>query len=112
MEAHLTRDLPDPRNWVADLPAVLCDFIRKATQKRPDERYNDMSQVLDALRQISSELGLSNRIDGPEERKMMSLFLFYREDQRRGLNALLEEFSRRVREAGVQLKAADFKDIG
>ena len=42
---------------------------------------------------------------------MMSLFLFYREEQRLGLNTLLEEFSRKLRETGVQLKAADFKDI-
>ncbi len=52
------------------------------------------------------------RPDERTERKMMSLFLFYREDQRLGLNTLLEEFSGKLRETGINLKAADFKDIG
>jgi hypothetical protein len=42
---------------------------------------------------------------------MISLFLFYREDQRLGLNNLLEGFSRDLKEMGIHLKAADFKDI-
>ena len=61
--------------------------------------------------QVFRDLGLGGPAGTKEERKMMSLFLFYREDQRLGLNALLEEFSGKLRETGVHLKAADFKDI-
>ena len=39
MEAHLTREMPDPRDWVADLPSGICDFIRKATRKKPEDRF-------------------------------------------------------------------------
>jgi len=46
------------------------------------------------------------------ERKMTGLFLFYQEDHRLALNALLEEFSRKLKDMGIALKAMDFKDIG
>ncbi|MCU0579932.1 MAG: protein kinase [Desulfobacterota bacterium] len=111
MEAHLTRELPDPRDWVPDLPAGLCDFILKTTRKDQTERYRDTGEAQHVLETISRDLGLAGPDDRPEDRQMLSLFLFYREAQRLGLNALLEEFSGKLREKGIALKAADFKDI-
>jgi eukaryotic-like serine/threonine-protein kinase len=112
MEAHLTQEIPDPRNRVSDLPECLCEFIWKATQKDPKDRFQTMEEVLSFLRLVSNELGLAGPDGGRTERKMSSLFLFYQEDHRLLLNALLEEFSRKVRDAGIVLKAVDFKDIG
>lgn len=63
------------------------------------------------MQQVSQDLGLSGPAGAGEERKMTSLFLFYREDHRLALNALLEEFSRKVKEAGIALKAVEIKDI-
>jgi tRNA A-37 threonylcarbamoyl transferase component Bud32 len=111
MEAHLTRKIPDPRNWVSDLPESLCRFIRKATRKDPSDRFQAMEETLATLQQVSRDLGLSGPAGAGEERKMTSLFLFYREDHRLVLNALLEEFSRKVKEAGIALKAVEIKDI-
>jgi len=110
--SHLTRELPDPRNWVADLPDGLCQFIKKTTQKNPEDRYRDMRETLDVLEQLARDLGLGGLSGVREDRKMISLFLFYREEQRLALNALLEDFSRKLKEEGIHLKAADFKDIG
>jgi hypothetical protein len=112
MEAHLTRELPDPRNWIAGLPAGIGSFIVKATQKKPEDRYRNILEAKTALEELSRDLGLEGPAGITEDRKMLSLFLFYREAQRLGLNALLEEFSGKLREAGINLKAADFKDIG
>jgi tRNA A-37 threonylcarbamoyl transferase component Bud32 len=111
MESHLNREMPDPRNWVPDLPEGLCRFIRKATQKEPNDRFQDMGEVLASLEQVSQDLGLAGPAGDRAERKMTSLFLFYREDHRLALNALLEEFSRKVKEAGIALKAVEIKDI-
>jgi serine/threonine protein kinase len=111
MESHLMREMPDPRKWVPELPEGLCRFISKATRKDPDERFQTMGEVLTFLQQVSQDLGLAGPAGGRAERKMMSLFLFYREDHRLALNALLEEFSRKVKEAGVTLKAVEIKDI-
>ncbi|HSO71617.1 MAG TPA: protein kinase, partial [Thermodesulfobacteriota bacterium] len=111
MESHLTREIPDPRNWVPELPEGLCLFIRKATRKDPNDRFQTMEEVLAYLQQVSQDLGLAGPAGGRPERKMTSLFLFYREDHRLALNALLEEFSRKVKEAGIALKVAEIKDI-
>ncbi|RPH88319.1 MAG: serine/threonine protein kinase [Desulfobacteraceae bacterium] len=111
MEAHLTRELPDPRHWVSDLPERLCGFIQKAARKDPKDRFQTMEEAQAFLRQVSQELGLVGPAGGRTERKMTSLFLFYREDHRLALNVLLEEFSRKVKEAGIALKAAEIKDI-
>ncbi|OQW99542.1 MAG: hypothetical protein BWK74_01985 [Desulfobacteraceae bacterium A6] len=67
--------------------------------------------MLDDLQQISERLGIATESNPKEPRKMMSLFLFYREDQQLRLNAILEEFSRRIIDLGATLKAAEFKDI-
>jgi serine/threonine protein kinase len=112
MEAHLTRTIPDPLNWVSDLPESLCRFIRKATQKDPQDRFQAMEEALGALQQVSQDLGLAGPEGGRAERKITSLFLFYREDHRLALNALLEEFSRKVKEAGIRMKAVEIKDLG
>jgi CRP-like cAMP-binding protein len=112
MESHLTRAIPDPRHWAPDLPSGFCQFIEKATQKKPEDRYRDMKEALAALIQLARDLGLAGPAEGKEERKMMSLFLFYREDQRLRLNQILEDFSRQIKETGIALKAAEIKDIG
>jgi hypothetical protein len=41
----------------------------------------------------------------------MNLFLLYNEKQQLALKRLLEEFSTKTRKLGVDLKAADIKDI-
>lgn len=111
MEAHLSRELPDPRGLAPDLPAGICDFLRRATRKSPADRYRDMTETRSVLERVSRDLGLAGPAGVPEDRKMVSLFLFYREAQRLGLNTLLEEFAGKLREEGITLKAADFKDI-
>ncbi len=110
-ESHLNREMPDPRNWVPELPEGLCQFILQATRKDPKDRFQTMEEVLAYLRQVSGDLGLPGPAGDRPERKMTSLFLFYREDHRLALNALLEEFSRKVKEAGIGLKAVEIKDI-
>jgi len=111
MELHLTAELPDPRQWVPDLPEGLCQFIRKATRKNPDDRFRDMGETLVFLDRLAKDLGLSEVPVTPEERQMISLFLLYREEQRLGLNVLLEEFSKKLKDEGIHLKTAELKDF-
>jgi tRNA A-37 threonylcarbamoyl transferase component Bud32 len=111
MDCHLNRDLPDPRQIVPDLPEDLIRIIFKATWKDPLARYQRVEEMLADLRQVSERLGIAPEPVPKDPRKMMSLFLFYREDQQLRLNAILEEFSRKIIELGATLKAAEFKDI-
>jgi eukaryotic-like serine/threonine-protein kinase len=114
LESHLKREMPDPRSWVPELPEGLCRFIREATRKEPQARFQTMEEVRTCLRQVSQDQGLGGPVgERPErpERKMTSLFLFYQDDHRLALNALLEDFSRKVKEAGIFMKAAEIKGI-
>ena len=43
--------------------------------------------------------------------KMATLFMIYQEDQQLALKRLMDEFSGKVQELGVVLKAADFTDV-
>lgn len=74
-------------------------------------RFQRAEQMLADLHQVSERLGIAPESNPKEPRKMMSLFLFYREDQQLRLNALLDEFSRSITDIGAILKAAEFKDI-
>ncbi|RPH48795.1 MAG: serine/threonine protein kinase [Desulfobacteraceae bacterium] len=111
MDCHINQEMPDPRPIVPDLPEDLIRIIFKAAQKNPLARYQQAEQMLADLQQISERLGIATESNSKEPRKMMSLFLFYRDDQQLRLNAILEEFSRSITDLGATLKAAEFKDI-
>jgi len=111
MDCHINKEMPDPRPIVPALPEDLIRIIFKAAQKNPSARYQRAEQMLADLQQVSERLGIAPESNPKESRKMMSLFLFYREDQQLKLNAVLEEFSRMVADLGATLKAAEFKDI-
>jgi hypothetical protein len=53
---------------------------------------------------------LANQAEIPR-RKMSTMFLFYREDQQLVLKKLMEEFSAKVKRAGITFKATDFEDL-
>lgn len=111
MDSHINREMPDPRQIVPGLPEDLIRIIFKAAHKNPLARYQQAELMLDDLQQISERLGIATESNLKEPRKMMSLFLFYREDQQLRLNAILEEFSRTITDIGATLKATEFKDI-
>ncbi|MGB2829544.1 MAG: serine/threonine-protein kinase, partial [Phycisphaerae bacterium] len=52
MQKHLTEPPPDPRQFVPDLPQVLCDVLAKALAKRPEDRYQTAENFLAALSAI------------------------------------------------------------
>jgi len=52
MQKHLTEPPPDPRQFVPDLPQVLCNILAKALAKRPEDRYQTAEEFLTALSAI------------------------------------------------------------
>ena len=52
MQKHLTEPPPDPRQFVPNLPLVLCDILAKALAKRPEDRYQTAEEFLAALSDI------------------------------------------------------------
>jgi hypothetical protein len=60
---------------------------------------------------MADALRVSAHIPGPGTRKMATLIMLYNEEHQLALNRLMEEFSSRVKELGVVLKAADFQEV-
>jgi hypothetical protein len=46
-----------------------------------------------------------------QQKKMMSLYLFYQDQHELPLKRLVEDFSNEIKALGAQLRAADFKDV-
>lgn len=108
---RLREEIPDPRELVPDLPDELATFILRATRIEPDERYGNITQILHDLEPLAQRMGLKGQADIREQRKMMSLFLFYQDEQQLMLNQLVEDFSNELKKMGAVLRVADFKDV-
>jgi len=111
MDFHLHEDIPDPRTLIPDLPDELHNFLMRATRKDPAARYKNMWQILHDLNPLAEKMGVRTQPQLREQRKMMSLFLFYRDEHQLILNRLVEDFSNELKKIGAMLRAADFKDV-
>lgn len=49
---HLQEEMPSPGTYAADLPISLEKIILKCTQKSPDRRYGNISELLGDLKQV------------------------------------------------------------
>jgi len=98
-------EIPDPRLLVPDLPGPLAEFIMICTRRDPAERYESLARARGVLAPLLSDEGLCAR------RKMTSLFLFYPEEAQSGVNELMEEISARAEALGLELRAAEVKDV-
>ncbi len=111
MSLHLNKDVPDPRSSIPDLPEELSNFILRATKRDPSERYDNVPQILYDLQPLAQQMGLTRHLQVKEQRKMMSLFLFYQDEHQLILKRLVEEFTNELKKIGADIRAADFKDI-
>lgn len=72
---HIQDEMPSPRDFVPEIPASVEQIIFKCTQKSPDRRYDNMSQVIADLKEslINPEASFvqMNRIDEDAATKMI-----------------------------------------
>ena len=108
---RVEEDVPDPRESVPELPNELHYFIKRATHRDPSARFKTTWEILRDLQPSADKLGVGRKTPAREPRKMMSLFLFYQDEQQLTLKRVVEEFSKEVKKIGAELRAADFKDI-
>ena len=104
MDLHVREDVPDPRILVPDLPDELYYFIRRATQRDPVGRFNSTWEIIRDLQPLADKMGLEKEPKPGQGRKMMSLSLFYQEEQQVLLNRLVENFNSEVDKIGAELK--------
>lgn len=106
MDLHSEHDIPDPAERIADIPEVLRAFILGCGRRDPARRFQTASEAGKALKPL-----LSGKPRRRRSKEMLSLHLFYDEEQRHALNTLLDEFGGKARMLGIDLKTAVFKDI-
>ena len=111
MELHVIEDIPDPRSLVPDLPDELHYFIKRATRRDPAARFKSTWEIIRDLQPFADKMGVERRPQLEQRRKMMSLFLFYQEDQQMFLNRLVEDFNSEVSKMGVELKITNVDDV-
>lgn len=86
------------------------DHLR-ATQRDPAARHKSIAHVLNDLEPLAEKMGVRREPLLREQRKMMSLFLFYEDQHELVLKRLVEDFSRELDKVGAELRAAEFKDV-
>lgn len=106
VEMHLTRDIPDPKEIVPDIPDSLRNFILTAARCDPDSRYQDMDQAMAELKPMMGHVRLPGRIESPK--KIHSAFILsYTDDNRDALDRLMEKFRKEAQALGADVDIAD-----
>jgi eukaryotic-like serine/threonine-protein kinase len=109
LNAHRECPVPDCCSVNSDLPKELNDFIQRATQKSPSERYQSMSQVLATLKPLAEKYRVSSTVEGSSNHEKMTLVMSYRDVDQLELTRLVEDFGERLKELGVELSVASFQ---
>ena len=107
MELHLNEEIPDPADFIENVPPILSECIRKCCRRNHLERYQsaeEASQALDGL--LQSETPAE-----PVKQNMSSLYMFYNDEQKSAVSTLLEEFSQRAKDEGIVLQLVDFEHV-
>jgi len=110
-ETHLHQDIPDPAKIQPHVPGGLSRFIRKASQRDPNQRYQTADQALAALHSLSTELGLTPKYYLNTESRISTILLIYSEEKRMALNQLMEEFGSKAKALGVAVKISEVREF-
>ena len=110
-QMQLHSSVPDPSLVIEGCPWEMTDFILKATQKNPADRYQSISEIIQELKPLARTMGVEIASDSFKQLNLMSLFLFYRDEHREILKQLITDFGHEISKTGVVLREADIKDI-
>jgi serine/threonine protein kinase len=111
LQAHREEPLPDPRSIDPDLPEGFCNFVQRATQKKPENRYKHIVEVLGDLYPLAKKSGVKTRPETRQVGHMMSLFVFYQDEHQVELTQVVEKFTQELKDLGADLRVADFDGL-
>jgi serine/threonine-protein kinase len=60
MKMHVTEDVPDPRQFVPELPIAVFRFFERAMAKQPDDRYLTSEEFVEALDRLDFSQGATS----------------------------------------------------
>ena len=70
-----------------------------------------MWEIIRDLQPYAESVGVERQSQLKEQRKMMSLFLFYQEEQQLRLNKLVEKFNSEIEKLGAELEVRTVDDV-
>jgi serine/threonine protein kinase len=111
MEMRANQEIPDPAAEMPALPAALRDFIIKACSRRPSERYQNITEALEALKVLGRGYGLTNGEVVNTKRKVRMFYLVYGDEQKNGLTTAMDEFNAKVKSLGIEFKVGQTIDL-
>ena len=106
MDAHMNCEIPDPAEIIPDLPGSLRTFITKACRRNPEERFQNVGEILDLLVPLANESG-GAAVRPARGSSRCLLEIFYNAAYRKELEGLLKEFNAKAGEFGAALEVAD-----
>lgn len=110
LNVHLKENIPDIHSTMEEIPEELHTLVRKATQKEPSARYQNVSEILGEIQPLSEKLRVRTQPGFGRQDKMIGMFLVYQEEQELALKRFIEEFSKHVKETGAVLRITKFED--
>ena len=108
-EMHLHKDIPDPRDFVNNLPSQLAEFVMTCCRRKPEERYHDAATAVRVLMRLKEQSVDCVQPSPPQN--MSSLYLFYDDEQSAEVTLLMEEFVNKVRAHGLLMQLAEFNQF-
>jgi serine/threonine protein kinase len=110
IDMHLTQDISDPGHIVSDIPDELREFIIKAGRCDPNNRYQDMDQVMAVLWPLVRDDRPAPRDAITDKTKSASLYLTYTDDNLAALQRLVDGFKADARALGADVNITHDKD--
>lgn len=104
LEYHMTRSTPDPRDLNPELPERFVGFIKKSTEKKPDSRFQNISEVLDELDLILRDFKALANPELAPGRKSKSLYMSYNGDNESVVELVLNEFYEKLKKTGAEVQ--------
>lgn len=87
---------------------ALRKFVIKACARDPNQRYQNVAEILGDLRPLTENNGKAQKTDYSENCKVAAIFLLYRNEHQPALNRMMEDCCDSVNVLDVDCKASDF----
>ncbi len=100
---NATRRVNPPPVRMPDIPEFLKDFIQKASSKLPDQRYGSIHEIIAILSNESEVFKDAVNLKEEMQQEVSSLLISHKKNQRQDLFRLLDEFSRKAMDLGLEV---------
>ena len=107
LQMLLTRDIEDLGAILPELPEQLRRFILKACALLPADRYVAVEHVLEDLRPLAKEYGITGEPLQSKRHNISTMSLVYGDEHLSALKHLMADFSSKAKKMGFKMNITD-----